>query len=86
MSDPSFVHFSPKGRERFINIMEANGYVEMPEFDTDAVRNFAKRGFGYFCGTCPLMMEDERSVTGYWCQLGWPDREFGCCNQWRPKK
>ena len=53
------------------------GYVEFSGYHAD-LRS-------YCCFNCPYMREDEKSVTGYWCSYGWPDRPEACCNYWVKK-
>ena len=70
--------FPVDGREQYVPKMLQAGYVEYPGY-TASNRT-------YCCFNCPYMSEDAKSPTGYWCAYGWPDREFGCCNLWKPKR
>jgi len=70
--------FPTAGREQYLALMLQAGYVEKEGYHAD-LRS-------YCCFNCPWMREDDKSVTGYWCSLlGFPDREFACCNHWEPK-
>jgi hypothetical protein len=70
--------FDPAGRERYVARMKQVGYVE---YDV-----FRPHEDGYCCQSCPAMVFDTKSPSGWWCRLvGFPDKPNGCCDKWYAK-
>ena len=71
--------FAIDGRERYVQVMVNAGYVEMAAFEGK------DSAVGYWCRSCPAMIDSKISSTGYWCRkFNFADKPHGCCGGWYP--
>ncbi len=76
--------FDPTGRGKYVTLMQAIAYSELPEYQK-AVESDPT--LGYFCKTCEYMIQNQFSPTSYWCsEYQFPDKPVGCCAGWSRKE